>query len=395
MKKIKILGLLILIAFGFNGCQQDDDVVFVAGETSLSFTNTFLSEYVLSFATAGNIGERFTWDTPDAGVPTNFTFSLEKSISGDFSDAEVVGATSANEIAITIGDMLGFAAQAGLDDDPETETPNTGEVSFRLKSVIGTGGEPTYSEAKALTLVLLEATDEQVAICDFDQLYSVGAGIAFAGWDWATPAVFGCTGNGVYSGNVRLQNNDGADNNFRFFTVATDWDSGQNYPFFADAGYDIDANFEDALDGDNNFAFTGTTGYYYLTIDTVNKTITLDEPIAFGSCEIDILYAVGAALPDAGWDWGDPVLFPCNDNGIWSGYVNLSTDAGAEATFRFFTVATDWDSGRNYPWYADAGYTIDANFENAMDGDSNFRFTGESGQYLLTIDEVNKTITLD
>ncbi len=393
MKNIKILGLLILIAFGFNGCQQDDDVVFVAGETSLSFTNTFLNEYVLSFATAANIGERFTWDTPDAGVPTNFTFSLEKSISGDFSDAEVVGATSANEIAITIGDMLGFAAQLGLDAIPDNGIPSTGQVSFRLRSVIGTGGEPTYSVSQALTLVMLEETDEQAAICDLDQLFAVGAGIAFAGWDWATPASFGCTGNGVYSGNVKLQNNEGADNNFRFFTVATDWDSGQNYPFFADAGYTIDANLVDAMDGDNNFAFTGTSGYYYLTIDTVNKTITLDDPTAIGSCEVDILYAVGAGLPDAGWDWATPVLFTCNDNGIWSGYVNLTTDG--DANFRFFTVATDWDSGRNFPFYADAGYTIDADFEDALDGDNNFKFIGTTGQYLLTIDEVNKTITLE
>ena len=36
------------------------------------------------------------------------------------------------------------------------------------------------------------------------------------------------------------------------------------------------ANFEDAMDGDNNFRFIGTTGQYYTTIDTVNKTITLE-----------------------------------------------------------------------------------------------------------------------
>lgn len=392
MKNLKILGLLILMAVGFNACEQNDDVVFVAGDTTISFTNTFLSEYVLTFATAGNIGERFTWNTPDAGVPTNYTFTLEKSIAGDFSDAQAVGATSANEIAITIGDMLGYANEAGLDNDPETPAPNTGQVSFRIRSVIGAGGDPTYSAAQALTMVLPEDTGNETAICDLDALYAVGAGIAFAGWDWATPESFACTGNGVYSGNVKLQNNGGADNNFRFFTVATDWGSGQNYPFFADQGYTIDAQFEDAMDGDNNFAFIGTSGYYYLVIDTVNKVISLDEPTAIGSCEIDILYAVGAGLPDAGWDWATPVLFACNENGIWSGYVNL-TSAG-DANFRFFTVATDWGSGRNFPYYVDAGYTIDANFEDAMDGDNNFKFIGTDGTYFLTIDEVNKVISL-
>ncbi|MBT8279723.1 MAG: SusE domain-containing protein, partial [Bacteroidia bacterium] len=165
MKKIKIIGLLMLL-IGFNACQQNDDVVFVAGDTTLSFTNTFLSEYILTSAASGNVGERFTWNTPDAGVPTNFTFTLEKSLSGDFSDIEVVGVTSANEIAVTIGDLLGYASQAGLDNDPLTENPNTGQVSFRLKSVIGEGSEATYSAAQALTLVLPESTGEETAVCD-------------------------------------------------------------------------------------------------------------------------------------------------------------------------------------------------------------------------------------
>ena len=35
-------------------------------------------------------------------------------------------------------------------------------------------------------------------------------------------------------------------------------------------------NFEDALDTDNNFTFTGTPGTYILTVDTVNMSITLN-----------------------------------------------------------------------------------------------------------------------
>ncbi|NNL34059.1 MAG: hypothetical protein HKO80_12705 [Flavobacteriaceae bacterium] len=392
MKKIKIIGLLMLL-IGFNACQQNDDVVFVAGDTTLSFTNTFLSEYILTSAASGNVGERFTWNTPDAGVPTNFTFTLEKSLSGDFSDVEAVGVTSANEIAVTIGDLLGYASQAGLDNDPLTENPNTGQVSFRLKSVIGEGSEATYSAAQALTLVLPESTGEETAVCDFDQLFGVGAGITYTGWDWATPAVFSCTGNGVYSGNVDLQNNGGADNNFRFFTVETDWGSGQNYPFYVDAGYTIDANFEDAGDGDNNFAFVGTSGLYYLEIDTINKTITLDAPTAIGTCEVDVMYGVGAGLPTAGWDWATPVQLVCNSDGVWSGYAEFTSDG--DANFRWFTVETDWGSGRNYPWYVDAGYTIDANFEDAGDGDNNFKFIGTSGVYWVTIDDVNKVISIE
>ena len=49
----------------------------------------------------------------------------------------------------------------------------------------------------------------------------------------------------------------------------------------------------------------------------------------------------------------------------------------------------------NYPFYEGEGYTIDANFENAADGDSNFSFIGTPGTYTLTIDTVNKTIALN
>ena len=236
MKTIKILTLIALVAFGFNSCQQDDDVVFVAGSSEITFTNTFLSEYVLTPAASGNIGERFTWNTPDVGVPTNFTYELQRSLTGDYSDAASVGVSSSNEIAVTIGDMLGYAAEAGLDADPSTENPNTGQVHFRVAYSLGDGSEQVLSASQALNVVLPEDTGGETAVCDLDQLYGVGAGITYTGWDWASPAIFGCTGNGVYSGNVDLQNNGGADNNFRFFTVNTDWGSGQNYPWYVDQG---------------------------------------------------------------------------------------------------------------------------------------------------------------
>jgi hypothetical protein len=150
--------------------------------------------------------------------------------------------------------------------------------------------------------------------------------------------------------------------------------------------------FEDAMDGDNNFAFTGPTGKYFLTIDALNKTITLAEPTAQGTCDLDQLWAVGAGLPDAGWDWGTPVQLMCEGEGVYAGWVNYSADG--DANFRFFTTATDWASGQNYPFFVDAGYTIDPIFEDALDGDNNFKFLGTTGQYYTMIDTINKTITL-
>ena len=59
------------------------------------------------------------------------------------------------------------------------------------------------------------------------------------------------------------------------FLLEGDW-LGRNYPWYVDEGYTIDSNFVDAQDGDNNFAFVGTSGVYNLTLDTNNKTISID-----------------------------------------------------------------------------------------------------------------------
>ena len=393
MKKLSIIGLFIFALIGFNSCETEDDVVFTVSEEAFSFTNSFSSEYVLTAQTANNLAERFTWNSPALDVPTNVSYELQKSIVGDFSDMEVVGTTTGNEIAITIGDMLGYAAQAGLDNDPATEAPNTGTVSFRVRSTVGTqGGLETFTDTAVLTMVLPEDTGGNAAVCDLDQYYLVGAAVKFTGWDWATPQTAVCSGTNVYTVNVDLINNVDGDGNFRFFTVNTDWGSGQNYPFFANDGWTIDAMFEDAMDGDNNFLFTGPSGKYFLTIDAVNKVISLDVPTATGNCDLDQLWAVGAGLPDAGWSWDTPVQLMCEGDGVYQGWVNYTSDG--DANFRFFTTATDWGSGQNYPFFEDDGYTIDANFENANDGDSNFKFIGTTGQYYTVIDTINKTITL-
>jgi len=99
-------------------------------------------------------------------------------------------------------------------------------------------------------------------------------------------------------------------------------------------------------------------------------------------------YAVGAGIVSAGWGWSTPLTLICNDNVLVSS-VNLAND-----TFRFFTTNGDWGSGRNYPWYVAEGYKISSNLENANDGDSNFRFTGNPGMHRVKIDENAKTITL-
>lgn len=111
-------------------------------------------------------------------------------------------------------------------------------------------------------------------------------------------------------------------------------------------------------------------------------------------------YAVGAGLPQSGWNWDSPRTLLC-DNGV----LTMTADFlnGPNDTFRFFTTEGDWSSGRNYPYYANStsdvdapgqGYKIVSTLVNAQDGDKNFRNVGPAGKYKLTIDSNNKTINV-
>ncbi|MBO6630310.1 MAG: hypothetical protein JJ936_01840, partial [Psychroserpens sp.] len=160
------------------------------------------------------------------------------------------------------------------------------------------------------------------------------------------------------------------------------------YPTYAGNGYTIDSGFNDAMDGDNNFFFNGTPGTYFITVDDINKTITIEPEMLL--CDLEQLWLVGAGVVDAGWSWDTPVALPCTGAGVYSGDVALTNDA-----FRFFSVNGDWGTGTNYPTYISDGYTIDSEFNDAMDGDNNFFFNGTPGTYTITVDTVNLTITVD
>jgi len=162
MKKFKILLLLILASIGLNSCQEDDDLVFTAApQGDFMFSNTFLDEYVLIPAASGNVAERFTWNNANFSVPTNTTYELQRSLTGDFSDMIIVGSTNANEIAVSVGEMLSIATEAGLDSDPDTEDmPNIGVVTFRLRAFIGDTGSGTelMSFPQTISIKLPEST---------------------------------------------------------------------------------------------------------------------------------------------------------------------------------------------------------------------------------------------
>ncbi len=335
--------------------------------------------FVLSDVDPELVASTITWEDPEitATSTVSVSYELQMAVAGtSFATPISIGEVSDLSLDLKHGSLNELVLAAG--GTPETAS----DFDFRIKAAAKTAAGDLFRTSEIVTYSI---TPYDVALAP--ALYVVGAGAVDAGWGWDSPVAISCTGTGVYQGNINLTNDA-----FRLFTdKSLEWASPSfNFPYYADASYTIDANFENAEDGDKNFKFIGTPGTYLLSIDTINKTITLAPEKL--QCEFDQLWLVGAGVPDAGWGWASPVSLPCTGAGVYSGSVNFANDA-----FRFFTDKTlEWASPSfNFPHYFDEGYTIDANFENAEDGDKNLKFVGTPGTYTLTIDTGNKTITLN
>ena len=347
MKKIKILGLLIIALIGFNSCDQEDDLVFTAQEPAegISFSNSFLDEYVLTVAASNNIGERFTWEDANFGVPTNVSYELQNSILGDFTDATTVGTTDGNEIAVTIGDMLGFAEAAGLDNDPDSDNPNTGELYFRIKAFVGTDGLETFSDTQALTVVLPEDVSGGSGI-ELSEWGVVGSG--YNDWGGAGPdgAFYTTSQPGVIVSYVTL-----IDGQIKFRTN-NDWSSGDD---LGDAGAD------GILDQDPDNNINVTAGDYKITIDTNDNSYTI-EPFSWG--------VVGSGYNDWGAAGPDAKFYYDYTTDTFKVSVRL-----VDGQIKFRTN-NDWSSGD------DLG---DAGADGILDQDSDNNINVTEGHYLITI----------
>ena len=351
MKKIKILGLIIIAIIGFNSCDQEDDLVFTAQEPAdgISFSNTFLDEYVLTVAASNNIGERFTWNDANFDVPTNVTYELENSILGDFTDATTISTTDGNELAVTIGQMLGYAEAAGLDNDPDTENLNTGQLYFRIKAFIGTEGLPTYSNIEALTIVLPEIVIGGGAF-EIASWGVVGSGYnnwgAFADGQFFTTAVPGVIVSYVnlLDGEIKFRENNA-------------WDSNLG-----------DANGDGILDGDDGNNIAVTAGDYKITIDTNDNSYTI-EPFSWG--------VVGSGFND--WGATPDAKF----------YYDYTTD-----TFKTSVALLDGEIKfrMNNAWDVNLG---DATGDGVLDSDADNNIASTAGHYLITINLNDNTYTIE
>jgi len=352
MKNIKILIVLFLALISFNSCKDEDEFFFIASEAKdLAFNTTFLDEYLLNPTVTSNIAERFTWNDADFDVPTEVTYKLQYSLSPDFSvfdeDLNTLGSTNDNELPVTIGQMLTIAEETGLDNDPSTDDkPNTGELFFRLKAVIGLDGLESFSPIQSLTVVLPEIV--------------TGSGIELSLW--------GIVGSGY--------NNWGAYADSPFYTTA------EANVFVAYATlYDGEIKFRKDNKWDEDFGDTGadgildaggdnivvSAGTYKVMINLNDNTYTIEE---FSWGIVGSGYNDWGATPDAKF------------------YYDYTTD-----TFKVGVKLIDGEIKirKNNAWDEDFG---DSGADGTLDaGGDNIAVT--EGHYAVTIDFNSNTYTLE
>lgn len=371
MKKFSIFLLTIIALVGFTSCEHDDDVVFTAKESAetLTFSNAFSANYILTAAASSNLAERFVWAPIDFDAPTPVTYELQGSVNSDFSNFDVVGTTNETNIGVTVAQMMSLAEDAGLDNDPNTEMPNSGQIYFRVRAYAGNdGGNPLGedSEVKALTVTLPEVGEEEETKLN---LYLVGDATA-AGWN-------------PDNNNTPLFRDPENENIFYF----TGYFAAGYYKFIEGQawapmyGYDGSTLVYRPTESDPDPASieVATAGYYTITVNVEDLSFTMESYDASGANTYDSIGIIGPAQA-GGWDSDTDMTQSEFDPHIW--YISDFELGDGEFKFR----ANDaWDD--NWGTASDAlsgqaNYGAGDNM-TATAGTYNIWFNDITGRYIL------------
>ena len=361
MKTIKYILSFLMVTGLFTACEDDAiKAVLKSSVTANEFLTPGAASYILTLDNKDEELETFEWTATDFGFKASVTYTLEIDIAGNnFANATELASTNSLEAALVVGPTNDILLGLGL--TPEEPT----DVELRIVSTVNENVELVYSNTRAIELTAYATS--------FPPIYGMGDGLK--GWGpWPDNAVEWQSSEFKKYETVAYFNNGGA---FRFF-AQLDWGpTSYNYPYFTSVG----SVFINANDGDSNFRVDGVSGWYKVNVDLSAKTVTAEavaEPV---------LYMTGAGI--GGWDQpgtGVSVKMTYLQPGVFEANATF-VNGGA---FRFFAQA-DWGpTSYNFPYFT----SVDANFVNANDGDSNLQYAGTTGVQKITVDLNEKTVTL-
>jgi hypothetical protein len=349
-RKIFILAT-VLSLFAFSACKDENKVTIL--ETPVASALGTLPSFA-DFTMDNSDNELiFSWSAANLGFQASASYELQFDLaSNNFSDPTVLFSAIRLGDTITVGDFNDALINAGFTDFGIDHA-----MQFRLVTIVDAAETIIlYSDPVDFTIATFATV--------FPPIYATGS--ALGGWDWGSGHDIELRSSepSVYNTIAHFLNGE----SFRFF-AQQDWNpKSYNFPWFAT----VDSDLANAVDGDSNFRVVGATGYYSITVNLSTKTIVM-EPV-----EEPKMFITGGAV--GGWDWStNYVQMTWKSNGIFE----ATTDFVNGEAFRFF-AQQDWNpTSYNYPYFADG--EVSALFENAGDGDKNFRFMGTTGNYVITV----------
>lgn len=364
MKKILFSLSVLIMTFYFSGCKKDlEQVTINSTIKSGQLSSLSAGSFVLQLSDAAKNFQTFTWTKVIYGFPaaTSYTIQVDKR-TGDFTaPVDLMTVSNLLQATVTVGDFNKALLNLGMSTDAADS------IKLRVKTVINPNVDPIYSN-------VVRAKVFPYAVV-FPPIYATGAATGGWSWDLYTYKVLRSSAPNVYSTIIYFTSNQA----FRFFKQ-TDWNPvSYNFPYFTGTVSNL---FVNANDGDSNFQFIGTSGYYQVTVNMTTKSVSMvsvPEPT---------LFMTGQAL--GGWDWTTHyVKLTWLSNGIYRATTTF-TNAGASSTFRFF-AQQDWGpTGYNYPYFT----TVSNLFVNANDGDKNFQFTGTTGNFEVTVNMLDLIVSM-
>lgn len=370
MKKLILLIFGLAGLFVFASCEDTTGPMVTSNPEAPEITGLSTgSSIVLNKVDEEMEMDVMSWSPASFGFSAAVEYTIEVDPqSASFDTPTELATVTDTSYSPVIGVFNERLLTAGLNGGEE----NT--VYVRVSAHVSDDVSPAYSEPVELTVTPF--------LDSFPPIFMIGE--AVGGWDPSLAVIIPSEEPNVYTNLARFE----SDAAFRFFGQQ-DWGpDSYNYPYFADNGGDIDSRLANAQDGDSNFQFTGTTGWYRVTVNLETYSVQLEE------AEEPIMYMTGLAV--GAWDQpgtGESVKMTFVQDGVYEATTEFS-NAG-DANFRFFGQA-DWGPDSfNYPYFADNNGEIDELLLDAGDGDNNFQFTGDDGSYFVRVDINGYTVEME
>lgn len=192
---IKFLTGTILTAALFVSCKKDENKVYFTGGTNPVLTASSTTPMVLLRANKDNPAITFTWTNPNYQFNTgnssqNVTYILQVDTTGaNFTNPAMQERAISNDLSVTltVKELNTFLTKM------ELEAGVTHDMEFRIKSTLGNGSVPRYSNVIKIKInnyldfvVEPPGTDNVIPVYSNGELWIVGDAVA-SGWSNPLP----------------------------------------------------------------------------------------------------------------------------------------------------------------------------------------------------------------